>query len=214
VNGLGARAPSRNVESDRLGRVPIADFTWTDLWGGALVALVGACGGAVAAWWLTKRARSEERAHQQRVRVRDREIEAAVAMDEALLRMGSLLPAVGAPDAARGYGEAYDAWDHAWRRSAVLGDDDLLGRYRVVGTMLWMAFQDAGRAAGSSQTRGSLLRAIGGARQALAAFRREEPLPQPIFPTTNSELFDLVPTRGVKYDYQPLEEWLRRHSEG
>jgi hypothetical protein len=166
----------------------IADFTWTDL----PVALVVALVGAVAGWLLNKGTAKEEREHQQRLRVREIEVEAARAMYDALERIGLRLPAVGEPDSAEPYWDALEEWERGWGWSSMLTDDDLLDRYWAVRTMLWMAHRFA---PASHQCRPGLRRAVVDAQRALTAFRREEPLPPRTFPTT-MELLELVPERA------------------
>jgi transcription initiation factor TFIIIB Brf1 subunit/transcription initiation factor TFIIB len=93
-------------------------------------------GGAVLGWYLNERsaqaARAEERAHQERLTLLDRQEAAAASLQRELTDALSALPIVAARAEviAKQAEEAYRALRSAGSRAAVLADEEAIRRFR------------------------------------------------------------------------------------
>jgi hypothetical protein len=175
-----------------------------------------AAGGALFGWGLTlisaRMARKAQRAQVREERVRQRQDEAAVLMDIALVEASNRRPGVfgGDVDPGAALKQVHDEWARGWVRSTVINDAELLDRYGVVGMIT--AYLGSDVLAGHGVDILLLTRAISNARRSLAHFRREEPLPAATFPG-RALLNELT---GAAYDvarYERVTDWLVKNPE-
>lgn len=148
----------------------------------------------------------------RQTRVGEREHDVAAMLDDMLLALERLTPAFSfrGDERTGSLRHAHGEWERAWRRTGVLQDDELLARIAAVGRILEMSRTDVDR--GRSADVRAIERALNNARRSIAAFRREEDLPRPSFPSRD-ELAQLAPIGRGGRTYKRLHEWLEAHPE-
>lgn len=171
---------------------------------------IGAAIGASLSEYGARRARSEEREQQRLARVHQRQDEAVAVLDEALLKIDSLLPIlVAGEEASDLYWRARMIWQEAAVRANIV-DEGVLDRYASIGALLLWSSDDVARQRGLRRT--YVGRALRSARAGIAAFRREEPLPSPTFPP-GRDLSGLIQLGPQTDDYSALDSWLDANPE-
>jgi hypothetical protein len=183
----------------------------------ASLGIAGTLLGTAIGWVLNERsasrARDEERALAREDRVREREVSVAHDLDAALRELGPMMPAFDDEQAAGAYWQAHIRWQTAFATTGILRDPDLADRYEAVGHMLFCTWATAASKRGDPEPHLVELAAMS-ARQSIAAFLREEPLPPPTFPPASvlrEEGLARMSARGI--EVEKLYDWLSARDE-
>lgn len=133
-----------------------------------------------------------------------------VRPDEALRESHWKLPTFSPTDESRQAAfDAHEVWQEGWFRvGRMVRDEDLLDRYRTTGWVLMTALFDEQR--GKASDTWVAVRAINNARAGFAAFMRDEPVPDPTFPSRD-EARRLTKLSQDGHDFSALHEWLEQH---
>jgi hypothetical protein len=177
----------------------------------ALIGVGGVVLGVVLTAVIDHRSRqhvSEEQLEQAR---HARELVAAEALDEALVRASRAL--VRGSSGEPRWAQAREAYQDGWvEYSPRIRSRELLNRYRAVGTLLTEIV--VGDLKGKHGIGRASARAIANARATLAYFMRgDESLPPASFPEPDELMRLLGQGDGQDDPLEPLKEWLNAHPE-